>query len=653
MRLKQVNIERYGPLNQVYLRLGKGVQPVFGENETGKTLCVDALLKMLTGKGVGWDPSLNRVEETPEGFLVLEDDGKEVKLEKGETLADHLTIDAREFRNIFVIRDADLIIPEEDVFYERVTERITGLRSKDIRRIIEKLMELGRLTRERKEISGASAHGKAAINMAEARKLRKDIKKYVEEAKERRISELEAKIFENEFQYTTLSTEIQFQEKAEEKNKFLKLEKKLQESNVTLENLTKLPPEQEITSLSARLEELKEEENIKPLFGRVRAITQKLSYIALPSVAATWIASLISGLAGVEGLVIPLVLLIVLSILLIGWFWSSWKLSAIENRRINLVTECQNVGVTGTTISELKKGLDNLRDKRDGLATSLDQKIGVLRDALDIEEKSREEVLKKASKALSKKKSAIDFEIPIEFDEDKVREAKEKIKQIQKELKDLRQDLAEHKEAMKGFSDRAHKLEFRTFMGRELELEIESLECLRFLDKELEKLADKIESDACLCREAVEIFEELESEEEAKISELFAEDSVTAQIFKQITEGRYGEVRYDHENKTIVAVRPSGQSLSVNKLSKGAFDQLYLSIRIDLAQRLLEGRKGFFIMDDAFLSSSPKRFREQVNLLRKLSDMGWHTLYFTVKPEDSRALSQISGNKIIKLEPLP
>jgi uncharacterized protein YhaN len=88
-------------------------------------------------------------------------------------------------------------------------------------------------------------------------------------------------------------------------------------------------------------------------------------------------------------------------------------------------------------------------------------------------------------------------------------------------------------------------------------------------------------------------------------------------------------------------------------LSKGAFDQLYLSIRIDLAQRLLEGRKGFFIMDDAFLSSSSKRFREQVNLLSKLSDMGWQTVYFTVKAEDSRALSQISGSKVIRLEPLP
>lgn len=653
MRLKQVNIERYGPLNKVYLRLGKGVQPVFGENETGKTLCVDALLKMLTGKGAGWDPSLDRVEETPEGFPVLEDNGKEIKLEKGETLADHLAIDAREFRNIFVIRDADLNIPEEDVFYERVQDRITGLRSKDIRRIIEKLVELGRLTKEKKEISNASAHGKAAGNIAEARKLRENIKKYVKEVEEKGISELEAKIFEDESQYATLNTEIELQEKAEEKDKFLKLEKKLQESNDALETFGKLPPEQEITSLSTRLEELKEAENSKPFFERARATTQKLSYLALPSVAATWIASLIFGLTGVKELVIPLILLIVLGILLIGRFWSSWKLSVIESRWNDLLIEYRYRGITGTTISELKKGLGKLRQKRNELATSLDQNIGVLRDTLKIAEKAREEVLKKASEALSKKKTTIDFETTIKFDEEKVKKAKEKLNEIQERLIALRQALTDHKEATKGFSNRAHKLDFRTFMNKELELEVENLESLRLLDKELEEFVDKIENDAYLCKKAVGIFEELETEEEAKISDLFGEKSTAAQIFKQITGGRYSDVRYDHENKTIMVVRPSEQSLPANRLSKGAFDQLYLSIRIDFAQRLLEGRKGFFIMDDAFLSSGSKRFREQIKLLKKISDMGWQTVYFTVKDEDSRALSRISGNKIITLGPLP
>jgi len=653
MRLKQVNIERYGPLNQLYLRFGKGVQPVFGENETGKTLSIDALLKILTGKGSGWDSSLDRVEETPEGFSVLEDDGNEVKLEKGETLADHLTVDAREFRNIFVIRDADLSIPEEDVFYERVQDRITGLRSTDIRRIIEKLMELGRLTKEKKEISKGSSHGKAGINLTQARKLQKSIKQYVENAREKKISELEAKIFDGESKHAMISAQIELQKKAKEKSEFLELEERLRESNAAIETLGELAPEQKITSLGEGLKDLEEEENSKPLFERVRATTQKLSYIGLPSVAAMWIAAFILGLGGLESLVIPLVLLILLGFVLIGWFWSSWRLSAIEARLNNLVAEGHEMGVTGNSIHELKKGLDELQNKKRDLTTSLDQNIGVLRNTFKIEEKSREEVLEKASEGLSKKKSTIDFEIPTEFDEDKLREAEEKIKEIEESLKSLRQILTDHNEIMKKFSDRAHKLDFRTFTGEELELEIENLESLKLLDKELGELADKIETDAHLCRKAVEMFEQLESEEEAKISELFGEDSTTTKTFKRITSGRYSEVQYNHENKKIVVVRPSGQSLLADKLSKGAYDQLYLSIRIDLAQRLLEGKKGFFIMDDAFLSSSPKRFTQQMNLLRKFCDMGWQIVYFTVKAEDSQALREISGNEIIKLKPLP
>jgi len=229
----------------------------------------------------------------------------------------------------------------------------------------------------------------------------------------------------------------------------------------------------------------------------------------------------------------------------------------------------------------------------------------------------------------------------------------EELTKVEGRLESLRQALLKHNEVMEGFSKRARELDFRTFMNKDLELELENLESIKFLNKELQEFAEKIDSDACLCRKAVEIFEELEGEEEAKISVLFGEDSATAEIFKDVTRGRYDTVRYNHEDKTIVVVRPSGQSLTAGKLSKGAFDQLYLSIRIDLAQRLLQGRSGFFIMDDAFLSSSPKRFKEQLKLLEKLSSLGWQTVYFTVKDEDSKLLSRISGNKTIKLRPLP
>ncbi|MEM4522910.1 MAG: hypothetical protein QW738_06850 [Nitrososphaeria archaeon] len=108
------------------------------------------------------------------------------------------------------------------------------------------------------------------------------------------------------------------------------------------------------------------------------------------------------------------------------------------------------------------------------------------------------------------------------------------------------------------------------------------------------------------------------------------------------------------ENKpeTIDAL-VDGERFSLDKLSKGAFDQLYMSIRIDLARRILGDRKGFFVMDDTFISSGPNRFKNAVEIIKNLSDEGWNIIYFTVRRDDAEFLSKFSGNDPIVLPPLP
>lgn len=63
MRLKEMYIERYDPLNRFRIKFRQGVQPIFGDNESGKTLLVDCILKMVSGKGVGWNSLLDRDAE--------------------------------------------------------------------------------------------------------------------------------------------------------------------------------------------------------------------------------------------------------------------------------------------------------------------------------------------------------------------------------------------------------------------------------------------------------------------------------------------------------------------------------------------------------------------------------------------------------------
>lgn len=649
MKLKQVHIERYGPLPKHTLTFKKGIQPIFGGNESGKTLLVDALIKMLTGKTTGWDAVLDRVEEVPEGFLVFEDNGDEFKLEKGNTLSDFLAISAEELRNIFVVRNSDLEIPRQIDFYEKITDRITGLRSGDIGSIIEKLREMGRLT-EGKNITGKKGFGNPKGKLKDAENLRGEIKDYLKTSQSNGIASLETQIFKTESEYANLTEQIRLQEKSREKSEFLKLESILRSSRRALSNLKKIPNEEKISTLRAIPQAISEKKSRRVFFERVSTTIKWPTILMFPFLATIWITSIVYGITNQAGLAAFSILAI--SMILGLQIWSNRKIGEIGSETDQLYNKAREIGVTASNASEMTSELKSLTEKRRTLTSKLEQNIGVLKNAFDIDKKLHKDVLNQASEALAKRKENIDLDINIVFDEKKLRSAKERIGEIKSRLNDLRTVQTGHIEKLKRFSEKALGLDFPRFLERELDVQVENLESLELVTKEITEFKNRIENDAELCKFAIEVFEEMKEEEIAKISGLFGEESATSKIFSEITDGRYTEVRYDRESKKILAVRPSGQELMANKLSKGAFDQLYLSIRIDLAERMLADKRGFFIMDDAFLSSGSKRLEKGIGLLKSLADRGWQIIYFTVKDRDSRLLSKISGNKAIHLPPL-
>jgi uncharacterized protein YhaN len=111
MRIKEFFVKRYGPLRDKGYFLADSFNLLFGKNEEGKTLTIDALVKLLFGKHIKDFERIDRVEETPEGYLVVEDDhGQEVKLPEKGILTDLAHLTASECRNLFVIRNSDLSI---------------------------------------------------------------------------------------------------------------------------------------------------------------------------------------------------------------------------------------------------------------------------------------------------------------------------------------------------------------------------------------------------------------------------------------------------------------------------------------------------------------------------------------------------------------
>jgi ABC-type molybdate transport system ATPase subunit len=90
----------------------------------------------------------------------------------------------------------------------------------------------------------------------------------------------------------------------------------------------------------------------------------------------------------------------------------------------------------------------------------------------------------------------------------------------------------------------------------------------------------------------------------------------------------------------VYLIDADGDRLPAVNLSGGAFDQLYLAIRITIATRLLADEKGFLILDDPFVKADDERLGRMMEMLRRLVAEGWQILYFSAKDEVRQTLAK-------------
>ncbi len=194
MKIKGFSITRYGPLSKIeQISLGN-FNLFFGRNEEGKTLIIDALVKMLLRKNIRDFIHINRVEENPEGYVIMENEGKEeIKLPEKGDLTKLADLTSSECRNIFIIRNSDLSISGESDFYTNVTDRLTGLRTRQILSIKKKLQELGKLTGadSKAHLSNKKEFGKIKSRLEKAAELIEGISALGDEVKEEGFDRLE------------------------------------------------------------------------------------------------------------------------------------------------------------------------------------------------------------------------------------------------------------------------------------------------------------------------------------------------------------------------------------------------------------------------------------------------------------------------------
>lgn len=85
---------------------------------------IEALIKLLTGKYSREFENIDRVGESPIGYVVEKEvTRKEFVLPEKGFITDILGMSVDEFKNIFLIRNSDLSIGEEEKFYSLVVDK--------------------------------------------------------------------------------------------------------------------------------------------------------------------------------------------------------------------------------------------------------------------------------------------------------------------------------------------------------------------------------------------------------------------------------------------------------------------------------------------------------------------------------------------------
>ncbi len=769
MKIKGFSITRYGPLSKMeQISLGN-FNLFFGRNEEGKTLTIDALVKMLLRKNIGDFTHIDRVEENPEGYVIIENEEKEeIKLPEKGDLTKLADLTSSESRNIFIIRNSDLSIAAESEFYTNVTDRLTGLKTRQILSIKKKLQELGKLTRadSTASLSDNQEFGKIKSRLDRAAGLIEEINTLEDEVKEEgfdrleeesiRVKEEKAHIRQKieEFEEAgkrekyekgkealkalkqafrkSKDLEVYNQEdsqlwrdnerdiKANEKEKeqlLVELNKKENKFQKTSKNLKQR--EQQFHIFKERKKELDNE--VKPEIKNYQTKKGELVLKETKNKFLTFLVAFSSILLGISllGIIIkPGLLFYLLAILFsISFVVSSIFKLQLKKEKGSLAQLFERIKLSlspfGLRTNDIegvlfhiqkfedqyskKAGqLEEVRGEKKLLQSEMEklkqERITEIEDRIknthrkieDVKFKIREESLTKYSqklrlklkceklareqesflkallgekgKSLQENISHWDEELKeleeykdkarhVKYNEKSIAELKEKGKLLEEELKKIESTMSHFQKELAEIERRVNEI-----LGGELEEDY--LYCktsidLEAIENKLQESIDENETNKDDVLEVMRIFEEIQREEKEKVSQLFGEESPVSYHFKEITDGLYQKVIFNQERGKIEVERKDGLILDAEKLSGGAYDQLYLSIRLALGEKLLKKKKGFFIMDDPFVKASPDRLKRQMKVLKRISSSGWQIIYFTAKGEVKEALKEDIDSRMV------
>ena len=770
MLIKELYLQRYGPVRERHCALEPGFNLLYGVNETGKTLTIDALVKLLLGRGRELKDfeEIKRVDEAPEGYVILErEGGRELKVPEQGTLQDIAALSAAECRNIFVIHNSNLSIARESDFYTGVTDRLTGRRTAEIGDIQKKLCDMADITStfQFRNVEGV----KLRSRLEQARQTAAAAEALHEKLIEEGYDDLEQEQVACDEEIVRIDKELEALDQARRREKYEKGRAaldNLRASRATLDALEtysaederrwaeavrdrqrftrdketlladaaakeadrkvlrELAKEQQRTLQLAEERKKKVDEEVRPALQNYdqkwseligRRSRQGLYRSAFTGACALLGLSLLLG--SLVGPLLPFFAVAALFFLAAVVSWLSLSRLSGEGAALELIFErmktlLSRFGLEISTVEAVRSAVQKMAEEHDALEARVRQlqrdediltrEIAALREKNlprleeelsgaaavidEIRRKSGLETLpeyaarlkdkQEAAQAAAKHGSVLESLFggapapddnanlaawePAVAELEPYREAAPGLRYDDRkvsELKNRRQETEEKKRRIAGrleqYSGELRNIEQQA--NQALQCGDDYLHCqtaaeLEPVRKRLNYFVEENETGREDTRQVIALFDEIAAEERSRVAELFGAGSPVSRYFEDITGGRYEAVLYGQVRGAILVRRRDGAELAAEKLSGGAYDQLYLSVRLALAEKLLQGGKGFFIMDDPFIKSDTARLQRQLQALLQVAAQGWQIIYFSAKEEVPAALRrEIKSGKVNNL----
>jgi exonuclease SbcC len=765
VRITEFHITRYGPVRYREPFTLSDFTLFWGKNERGKTLTIDALVKLLLGKEARRFENIGRVDEPPSGHVMVAVDGRNVKLTGKETLTSVCDLSEAECRNVFIIRASDLSIGKENKltekekeadFYAAVTDRLTGLKTEQIAGIKKALKNIGKLTPKGDDIRDTQAEPvKSRLKRAAA--LIETIETLEESIEREHFDEMEEMLIAHGEEKLHVEHEIEGYESARKRELFEKGQaayNQLTASLMKLAELEKITEEDERTwsdterdvagfiesmgrvndsllSLRKRREDITQQLTIKQrdlalLSERKKRLDDELIpelknyeiksgdaarrsgsrwfYTVWGLSSAVVLGGCLFGLAAgpstvwyilsaLSGASLLLALLyLFFSVREQAWLAGMYRRIGVAASRYNLAAP--NIEGIFAKIQDFSDGYRRAEGELNRLSATRDACDDEIAKTTEREIPELEKKIAEAQRVIETIRVRTGFDTSAdlrkalrgkrEFEEIRGRQAtllrslfgdrnlslREYLPVWRSDIdslsvfKDARSDLAYDDTAVSALKvKRAQAVEtidvvnnalsqFRKELSAvEREADgifaetteptlVETSVDLTEVRKRLESLIVGIEADRDDSRVALAVFDNIEAEERRQVSQLFGEDSGVSGYFSTITGGFYDAVSFDPAAGVVSVRNRDGEILPADKLSSGAYDQLYLSIRLALGRRIAPDGAGFFIMDDPFIRSDPDRLAVQMKMLAGVAAEGWQVVYFSSKGEIKDALAK-------------